>query len=262
LHGLLPSGVGFHNASLTNPERRVVEQAFRERTVKVLVATPTLAAGINLPARRVIVRDTSRYEGRLGMQMPIPAGEIHQMLGRAGRPRFDTSGEALLLARSVEDEERLLEDYLSAPPEDVVSRLAAEPALRMHVLALVASGAVRSPTELTSFFAATFYGRTLPLVELETKVKNVRRFLEENELLLPGTNLKATRFGALTSELYLDPLSAVVLRQVLERAPLGVGAFALLAAIAATPDLPPLYLRRGEEADLLGRFTEEAEELL
>src|SRR5208282_4563108 len=129
LHGLLPSGVGFHNASLTNPERRVVEQAFRERTVKVLVATPTLAAGINLPARRVIVRDTSRYEGRLGMQMPIPAGEIHQMLGRAGRPRFDTSGEALLLARSVEDEERLLEDYLSAPPEDVVSRLAAEPDL-------------------------------------------------------------------------------------------------------------------------------------
>ncbi|MCI4343494.1 MAG: DEAD/DEAH box helicase [Thermoplasmata archaeon] len=262
LHGLLPNGVGFHNASLTNPERRVVEQAFRERTVKVLVATPTLAAGINLPARRVIVRDTSRYEGRLGMQMPIPAGEIHQMLGRAGRPRFDSSGEALLLARTVDDEERLLDDYLSAPPEDVVSRLAAEPALRMHVLALVASGAVRSPAELTSFFAATFYGRTLPLVELETKVRNVRRFLEENELLTPGLQLEATRFGRLTSELYLDPLTAVVLRQVLERAPLGVKPFALLAAIASTPDLPPLYLRRGEEADLMGRFTDEVEEML
>ncbi len=262
LNGMIPSGVAFHNASLTNPERRVVEHAFLDRTLKVLVATPTLAAGINLPARRVIVRDTTRYDDRLGMQAPIPAGEVHQMLGRAGRPRFDAAGEALLIARSEDAIEGLLDGYLSAPPEDVVSRLAAEPALRMHVLALVASGAVHNEAELTSFFAATFYGRTLPLVELETKVKNVRRFLEENELLFPGTNLKATRFGALTSELYLDPLSAVVLRQVLERAPLGVGAFALLAAIAATPDLPPLYLRRGEEADLLGRFTEEAEELL
>lgn len=262
LSGLLPHGVGFHNASLTNPERRVVEQAFRERTLKVLVATPTLAAGINLPARRVIVRDTSRYEARIGMQAPIPAGEIHQMLGRAGRPRFDSAGEALLIARTVEDEERLLDDYLSAPPEDVISRLAAEPALRMHVLALVASGAVQSPAELTAFFAATFYGRTLPLIELETKVRNVRRFLEENELLAPGPRLEATRFGRLTSELYLDPLTSVVLRQVLERAPIGVKPFSLLAAIAATPDLPPMYLRRDDEADLMGRFTDEVEEML
>ncbi len=262
LGGLLPHGVAFHNASLTNAERRVVEKAFVERTLKVLVATPTLAAGINLPARRVIVRDTSRYEGRLGMQAPISAGEVHQMLGRAGRPRFDSAGEALLLARSAEDEDRMLDQYLSAPPEDVVSRLAAEPALRMHVLALVASGAVRSDAELTAFFAATFYGRTLPLIELQTKVRNVRRFLEENDLLVPGDRLEATRFGRLTSDLYLDPMTAVVLRQMLERAPIGVKPFALLAAIAATPDLPPLYLRRGEEAELMTRFTDELEELL
>jgi helicase len=262
LTGLLPNGVAFHNASLTTPERGVVERAFRDRILKVLVATPTLAAGINLPARRVIVRDTNRYDGRLGMQTPIPAGEIHQMLGRAGRPRFDSAGEALLLARGADDEERLLDGYLSAPPEDVVSRLASDPALRMHILALVASDAVRTPEELTAFFAATFYGRTLPLAELETRVRNVRRFLEENDFLERGGHLRATRFGRLTSELYLDPLSAVVLRQVLGRAPLGVRPFALLAAIAATPDLPPMYLRGAEQADLITRFTDEAEELL
>jgi helicase len=262
LASLIPNGVAFHNASLTNPERRVVEHAFRDRTLKALVATPTLAAGINLPARRVIVRDTTRYDDRLGMQAPIPATEVHQMLGRAGRPRFDTAGEALLLARTPDDEDRLLDGYLSAPPEDVVSRLAAEPALRMHVLALVASGAVGSEDDLESFFAATFYGQTLPLSELRYTVANVRRFLEENDFLVPGRVLRATPFGSLTSELYLDPLSAVVLRQVLERAPLGVAAFPLLASIAATPDLPPLFLRRGEEADLLTRYTDEAEELL
>ena len=262
LSGLLPHGVAFHNASLTNPERRVVEHAFRDRGLKVLVATPTLAAGINLPARRVIVRDTSRYDDRLGLQAPIPALEIHQMLGRAGRPRFDPVGEALLVARAEDDLDRLFDRYLAAEPEPVESRLASEPALRMHLLALVASGAVATEEELASFLAATFYGRTLPLAELHAQVAAVRRFLEEHELLAPGTTLRATRFGALTSELYLDPLSAIVLRGVLERAPLGVRPFPLLAAVAATPDLPPLFLRRGEEPDLLTRYTDEAEELL
>lgn len=262
LSGLLPHGVAFHNASLTNPERRVVERAFRARSLKALVATPTLAAGINLPARRVIVRDTSRYDDRIGMQSPIPALEVQQMLGRAGRPRFDPVGEALLIARGPDEEERLMDDYLSAPPEPVTSQLASESALRMHVLALVASGAARTESELEEFFGATFYGRTLPLPELNSQVRGVRRFLEKNDLLESSGPLRATRFGELTSQLYLDPLSAIVLRSVLERAPIGVGAFPLLAAIAATPDLPPLYLRRGEESEFHGRFVDEAEELL
>ncbi len=262
LTGLLPNGVAFHNASLTNPERRVVEHAFRDRALKVLVATPTLAAGINLPARRVIVRDTNRYDDRLGVQAPIPVMEVHQMLGRAGRPRYDPVGEALLLARTPEDEDRMMDRYLSATPEAIQSRLAAEPALRMHLLALVASGAVTTNSDLEGFFAATFYGRTLPLSELHSKVATVRRFLERNDLLVPGDALRATRFGEMTSQLYLDPLSAIVLRDVLTRAPIGVGVFPLLAAVAATPDLPPLFLRRGEEADLLSRFSDEAEELL
>ncbi len=259
---MLPNGVAFHNASLTNAERRVVERAFRDRILKVLVATPTLAAGINLPARRVIVRDTTRYDDRIGVQAPIPALEVHQMLGRAGRPRFDPFGEALLVARSPDDEDRLLDGYLSAGPEPVESRLAAEPALRMHLLALVASHAVATDRELAAFFEATFYGRTLPLPELHEKIVTVRQFLEDHELLVPGTGLRASRFGELTSELYLDPLSAIVLRGVLERAPLGVAPFPLLAAISTTPDLPPLFLRRGEEADLLTRYADEVEELL
>jgi helicase len=262
LGALIPHGVAYHNASLTNPERRVVERAFRDRIIKALVATPTLAAGINLPARRVIVRDTTRYDDRLGIQAPIPALEVQQMLGRAGRPRFDRTGEAVIVARTPDDEERLLDDYVSAPAEPIVSRLASEPALRMHVLALVASGAVASDAQLEAFFAATFYGRTLPLPELHTKVAEVRRFLEENDLLVPRPSLAATRFGTLTSQLYLDPLSAIVLRGVLERAPLGVGAFPLLAAVAAAPDLSPLFLRRGEEADLIARFADEQAELL
>ncbi|MHB8352355.1 MAG: ski2-like helicase, partial [Thermoplasmata archaeon] len=230
--------------------------------LKALVATPTLAAGINLPARRVIVRDTTRYEERLGMQAPIPVLEIQQMCGRAGRPRYDTVGEAVLLARSPEEEERYLDGYLAARSETVVSRLAGEPALRMHLLALVASGEVGDEAELERFFADTFYGHTLEYSELRFTLDRVRRFLEEHELLRPGPGLVATPFGALTSELYLDPISAVLLKRALERAPLGVRPFALLAAVAATPDLSPMFLRRGEERTFLARMAEEESELL
>ena len=262
LGGMVPSGVAFHNASLTNPERRVIERAFRDRRLKVLVATPTLAAGINLPARRVIVRDLTRYDDRLGIQAPIPVLEVQQMCGRAGRPRFDTTGEAVLLARDADEEARLLDTYLSAAPEQVTSRLAAEPALRMHLLALVASGEVDTEEELERFFGATFYGFTLPMEELNDQVERVRNFLELYGFLERGPRLRATPFGRLTSELYLDPLSALYLRHALEKAPRGVRPFALLAAIAATPDLPPLFLRRGEEPELLERFQDEEPELL
>lgn len=262
LGGMVPSGVAFHNASLTNPERRLVERAFRDRRLKVLVATPTLAAGINLPARRVIVRDLTRYDDRIGIQAPIPVLEVQQMCGRAGRPRFDSSGEAVLLARDAEEQARLLDTYLTAPPERVESRLAAEPALRMHLLALVASGEVGTEEELREFFAATFYGHTLPMEELTDQVERVRQFLELHGFLERGPRLQATPFGRLTSDLYLDPLSALYLRHALERAPRGVRPFALLAAVASTPDLGPLFLRRGEEPELLERFQVEEPELL
>ncbi|MGI0132560.1 MAG: DEAD/DEAH box helicase [Thermoplasmata archaeon] len=262
LSTMIPNGVAFHNASLTNGERRVVERAFRDRILKVLVATPTLAAGINLPARRVIVRDTTRYDDRLGMQAPIPALEVQQMCGRAGRPRFDAAGEAVLIARSPAEEEKFLDAYLAAPPEEIQSRLAAEPALRMHLLALVASGEVHSESELEEFFQATFFGHTLPVSELSGTLRTVREFLETNDFLRPGPALSATPFGELTSELYFDPLSALLLRRALERAPIGVRPYPLLAAIAATPDLPPLFLRRGEEPDLFARYTDEQPELL
>lgn len=262
LSGLLPHGVAFHNASLTDPERRLVEHAFRTRVLKALVATPTLAAGINLPARRVIVRDVHRYDARLGVQAPIPAGEVQQMLGRAGRPRYDPAGEALVLARGPDEEERLIDQYLTAPPEPVESQLASEPALRIHVLALVASGVAHSDAGLEEFFRGTFYGHSQPLDELRRTVARVERFLLAHELLARGEQLSATRFGRLTSELYLDPLTAIALRGAVERAPIGVGEFPLLAAVASTPDLTPLFVRRGEEAEFLARYSSEAEELL
>ncbi|KUE74375.1 hypothetical protein AUQ37_04540 [Candidatus Methanomethylophilus sp. 1R26] len=84
-------GIAFHHAGLAYGQRRAVEDGFRGRRIKCIVATPTLAAGINLPARRVIVRDTSRFEANAGSVL-IPVMEIKQMCGRAGRPGYDPGG--------------------------------------------------------------------------------------------------------------------------------------------------------------------------
>ena len=88
LKSCVKQGIAFHNAGLTNEQRRFVESNFKKGSIKCIIATPTLAAGINLPARRVIIRDVHRFED--GGNVPIPVMEIKQMCGRAGRPRYDT----------------------------------------------------------------------------------------------------------------------------------------------------------------------------
>jgi helicase len=92
-------GVAFHHAGLRHNQRSLIEDAFKDRKLHCLCATPTLAAGVNLPARRVLVRDLKRYED--GMSRFLPVMEVRQMLGRAGRPRYDPIGEAWLACRSL-----------------------------------------------------------------------------------------------------------------------------------------------------------------
>src|SRR5256712_56062 len=97
----IENGVAFHNAGLTNPQRAIVEKEFRKGRLVCIVATPTLASGLNLPARRVIVRDLNRFDVNFGLS-PIPVLEVKQMCGRAGRPKYDKYGEAILFAMDID----------------------------------------------------------------------------------------------------------------------------------------------------------------
>jgi superfamily II DNA/RNA helicase len=104
LRQMLLRGVGVHHAGVLPKYRRVVEELFVKKLLSVAVCTETLAAGINLPARSVIV--TSLAKGPAGKQKLIDASTLHQIFGRAGRPQYDKEGFVYVLAH--EDDVRLL----------------------------------------------------------------------------------------------------------------------------------------------------------
>jgi len=209
------AGSAFHHAGLASEHRSLVEDAFRDRLIKVVSATPTLAAGVNTPARRVVVRDWRRFDGEAGGMQPLSVLEVHQMCGRAGRPGLDPYGEAVLLANSHDELDELFERYVWADPEPVRSKLAAEPALRMHLLATVASGFARSRSGLLDFLERTLYAsQTNESGRLEQVVEQVLEYLVVNDFLEReyrddgGQELSATSLGHTVSRLYLDPMSA------------------------------------------------------
>jgi superfamily II DNA/RNA helicase len=104
LKQMLHRGVGVHHAGLLPKYRRLVEDLFQQKLLSVAVCTETLAAGINLPARSIVL--SSLVKGPYGKEKPIDASTAHQIFGRAGRPQFDDRGYVFALAH--EDDVKLL----------------------------------------------------------------------------------------------------------------------------------------------------------
>ena len=104
LKQMLRRGVGVHHAGLLPKYRRVVEELFEKKLLSVALCTETLAAGINLPARSVVI--TSLVKGPFGKEKLIDPSSAHQIFGRAGRPQFDTEG--FVFAYPHEDDVRIL----------------------------------------------------------------------------------------------------------------------------------------------------------
>ncbi len=267
----IETGAAFHHAGLAREHRTLVEDAFRDRLIKAISATPTLAAGVNTPSRRVIVRDWRRYDGDAGGMKPLATLEVHQMMGRAGRPGLDPYGEALLLANNHDELDELFERYVWADPEPVRSKLATEPALRTHILATVASGLANSRAGLLEFLERTLYAtQSSDPGRLESVTDRMLDYLERNGFLeRDGEGITATGIGHTVSRLYLDPMSAAELVDGLRDSE-EASALGLYHLVARTPDMWELYLRSGDrekyteiayerEAEFLGEMPTEFE---
>lgn len=243
----LQSGVAFHNAGLSSIQKKVVEEGFKQGAIKCIVATPTLAAGVNIPARYVIIRDLFRYDANFGM-VPIPILEYKQQAGRAGRPGYDSIGKAITIAKNSAQQDQLYYNYTLADTEPIYSKLGTQAALRMHLLAGIAAGYMTNDDAIATFIDSTFYSYQSDIYAIEHEIEQALNFLVENGFLDPlDDGYMATLFGLRTSSLYIDPLSALTIKQALEKAPdREVIALSYLHAICSTPDVRSLYLRESD----------------
>jgi helicase len=257
---LVRCGVAFHHAGLGGRHRRIIEDMFRQGKIKVLTATPTLAFGVNLPARTVLIHDYRRYEVGYGYY-PISVLEYKQMAGRAGRPKYDKHGEAILLAKTADEADYLLESFILARPERIWSRLAVERIMRSHVLATIAADFACTEQGIHEFFSKTFYAHQYDIDAIKNIIAKILKYLYEQEMLeASGNSISATRLGKRVSELYIDPVSAVTIRDSLKCEPTRVTDLSFLHMIAHTPDMGPVLRPYAQELDEIAVQMEEHRE--
>ena len=259
---LVKHGTAFHHAGLGSGHRKIIEDSFRRGKIKVLAATPTLAFGVNLPARTVIIQDYRRYESGYGYY-PISVLEYKQMAGRAGRPKYDKVGEAILTAKTSDEADYLMESYILAHPERIWSRLAVERILRSHVLATIAADFAHTESGIYEFFGRTFYAYQYDIKAIKSVIAKILKYLYDEEMIDIGAkNIYATKFGKRVSELYIDPVSAVIIRKALRLKPACLTDLSLLHLIAHTPDMAPKLRPYTRELNGVGVFMEEHKEEL
>jgi len=262
LSSLIEKKVAFHHAGLVNEQRTFIEENFKKGNIKIITATPTLAYGVNLPAHTVIIKDIKRY-GKDGRMHYIPVLEYKQMCGRAGRPKYDKFGEAIIIAKDEKEKENLIEQYINGIPENIESYLLAEQNLRFHILAIIPEINKFNDNikEIMNFFELTyaFY-----------KFKNIKKFKEkiyktlqelcewkfvEKKLINFNEKFDITTLGKRICELYIDPLTAHnyienLSEFISETNKHSNDELKILYILCNATEMPPLYVNRQEEEEI------------
>jgi len=179
----LEHGVAFHNADLSAAERRAIESSFKQGEIKVIVATTTLAMGMNLPAKNVLIEpDRWKYDDRFGTPWisSISQAEYENMAGRAGRLTLEPEfGRAILVAATPYEREVLWRRYVEGECRPLEPQLA-NGKLEDHILKLVASGMASTGTEAVNVLRSTLTGRRIWMKKLgeEEFCRNVHVAIE------------------------------------------------------------------------------------
>ncbi|MDH3765115.1 MAG: DEAD/DEAH box helicase [Nitrosopumilus sp.] len=212
---LVKKGVAFHHAGLNQKCRETIETEFRKGTIKLLSSTPTLAAGVNLPARRVVISNVNRYNAKVGANRPISILEYKQLCGRAGRPQYDDYGESIIVGNG--NTEDLIDHYINGEPEPIVSKITDDKSLRTHVLSVIVTNPGIKKDEILEFFLQTLGGLQSRKPTIKFAIDISLRFLSSEYLIVKkGERYAATEFGKKTSMLYVDPLTATYFRDAVE----------------------------------------------
>ncbi|HEU5220592.1 MAG TPA: DEAD/DEAH box helicase [Candidatus Nitrosotalea sp.] len=255
LASLIKNGVAFHHAGLNSNCRDLIESEFRNKRIKILASTPTLAAGVNLPARRVVIASLARYDAKYGTNKPISILEYKQLCGRAGRPQYDKYGEAIIVGNSNGDE--IFDYYINGTPEPISSKLTGDKALRIHLLSFVSTNPGIKRDDIVEFFSKTLSGSQERKTTIKFHIQISLRYLESEDLVKQkGDRYIATEFGKKTSTLYIDPLTAVLFRKSLERVSTKGHALGLLHLITISEDFFPKFSLRNKDYEFVGTLIE------
>ena len=256
---VVAKGSAFHHAGLEAEHRKIVEEYYRGRAIKLLAATPTLAQGVNLPARRVVIADMTRYDAERGGNAEISVLDYRQMAGRAGRPQYDDHGETVMVPPPSQPSADFLEHYAKEPPEPIRSRLSDESAMRSHTLATIATSGGLSKADLDSLFRKTLLARQVGTEETgKLTEKPLGYLLAERLIESHGGLFYATDFGRRVSMLYIDPVTGVMFRDAVRRAEPGRNYTAgILQLVAGSPDFEPKFPLRSKDYDQALAFMEE-----
>ena len=253
---LVKKGVAFHHAGLNQNCRETIETEFRKGNIKLLSSTPTLAAGVNLPARRVVISNINRYNAKVGANKPISVLEYKQLCGRAGRPQYDKFGEAIIVGNS--NTEQIIDYYINGEPEPIESKITDDKALRIHILSLIVTTPGIKKEEILEFFLDTLGGLQSTKATIKFGIDIALRFLLKEELLIKkGDRFVATEFGKKVSKLYIDPLTATYFREAIENVSEGrQHTFGFLHLISNCEEFFPKFGLRQKDYELASLLIE------
>uniref|UniRef100_A0A0N4ZWS8 U5 small nuclear ribonucleoprotein 200 kDa helicase n=1 Tax=Parastrongyloides trichosuri TaxID=131310 RepID=A0A0N4ZWS8_PARTI len=151
LKDLLPFGIGIHHAGMNRVDRTAVEDLFADSHLRILVSTATLAWGVNLPAHTVIIKGTQVYNPEKGCWTELSSMDVMQMMGRAGRPQYDTTGLGIMITNHSE-----LQYYLSLLNQQLPVESQMIPKLPELLNAEVVLGTINNLTDAVSWLGYSY----------------------------------------------------------------------------------------------------------
>ncbi|CAG8517169.1 20044_t:CDS:2, partial [Racocetra fulgida] len=264
LQDLLPYGFAIHHAGMTRADRTLVEELFADGHIQVLVSTATLAWGVNLPAHSVIIKGTQIYSPEKGRWVELSPQDVLQMLGRSGRPQFDTFGEGIIITSHTE-----LQYYLSLLNQQLPIESQFISKLADNLNAEIVLGTVRNRDEAVQWLGYTYlyirmlrnptlYGISLDQLDEDPYLEQKRvDLIHSAALLLDKSNLikydkktgrfQVTELGRISSHFYITHTSMATYNQHLK--PM-MGHIELFRVFALSDEFKYIPVREEEKLEL------------
>ncbi|KAL6943293.1 hydrophobin [Hanseniaspora osmophila] len=254
----LQFGIGLHHAGLVEKDREISHQLFQNGKIQILVATSTLAWGVNLPAHLVVIKGTQFFDAKIEAYRDMDLTDILQMMGRAGRPAYDTSGTAIVYCK--ENKKMFYKHFLNVgfPVESSLHKV-----LDDHLGAEISSGSISSKQEAVEFLKWTFlfrrahhnptyYGIEGDLSQSGVNTylselidKTLQNLIESQCVIMRGdAEIESTPFLTISSYYYI---SHKTIRQLLKRIHDNAKFEDVLKWLSMAVEYNELPVRHGEE---------------